>query len=111
MSLETANSLYGQEGQPLSLIAIKLSRVITNNDVTVAKVDLISNRMDTRGEIYKRSRRLVMPTFIAMQLVGLVVTGRCDGNWFREESETSVGPPFFSMMTTVTDRICYVSGY
>ena len=41
VNLETASSLYSQEGQPLPLLAVKLSGVIANNDVSVPKVDLI----------------------------------------------------------------------
>ena len=33
--LETTSSLFGQERQPLPLLAIKLSTVIYNNDATV----------------------------------------------------------------------------
>ena len=103
MALETASSFIGQEGQPLPLLAIKLSTVITNSDVTVPKVGLLSNRTDIHGKIYNRSRRLAMATYTATQLgfvgfVGFVVNfvGRYDGNWFRRETGASAGSWIFS---------------
>ena len=39
VALEMASALYGQEGQLLPLLAIKLSRVITIDDVSVLKVN------------------------------------------------------------------------
>ena len=71
MALETANSFIGQDGQPLPVLAIKLSTVITNSDVTVPKVGLLSNRTDIHGKIYNRSRRLATATYSATQLVRL----------------------------------------
>ena len=68
MALETASSFISQEGQPLPLLAIKLSTVITNSDVTVPKVGLLSNRTDIHGKIYNRSRRLATATYTATQL-------------------------------------------
>ena len=69
------SSFIGQEGQPLPLLAIKLSTVITNSDVTVPQVGLLSNRMDLHGKIYNRLRRLATATYTATQLgfVGFVV--------------------------------------
>ena len=97
MALETASSLYGQEGQPLPLLAIKLNIVITNNDVSVPKVGLICNRTDTYGKIYNHSRRPAMAIYIATQLGSVVnFTGGYDGNWFRGELGASVGRSFFA---------------
>ena len=101
MALETASSFIGQEGQPLPLLAIKLSTVITNSDVTVPKVGLLSNRTDIHGKIYNRSRRLATATYTATQLVRLCrlcsqVTGRYDGNWFRRETGASAGSSIFA---------------
>ncbi len=69
VALETASSFSGQEGKPLPLLAIKLSAVITNSDVTVPKIGLLSNRTDIHGKIYNRSRRLATATYTATQLV------------------------------------------
>ena len=71
VALETASSFIGQEGQPLPLLAIKLSTVITNSDVTVPKVGLLSNRTDIHGKIYNRLRRVATATYTATQLVRL----------------------------------------
>jgi len=100
VALETASSFIGQEGQPLPLLAIKLSTVITNSDVTVPKVGLLSNRTDIHGKIYNRSRRLATATYTATQLgfVGFVVNfiGRYDGNWFRRETGALAGSLIFA---------------
>ena len=71
MALEKASSFIGQEGQPLPLLAIKLSTVITNSGVTVPRVGILSNRTDIHGKIYNRSRRLATTTYTGTQLVRL----------------------------------------
>ena len=100
MALETASSFIGQEGQPLPLLAIKLGKVITNSDVTVPKVGLLSNRTDIHSKIYNRSRRLATATYTATQLrfVGFVVNfiGRYDDNWFRRETGASAESSIFA---------------
>ena len=72
--------------------------MITNNDVTVPKVDLISNTTDAHGEMYNRSRRLAIATYILRSQLDFVVSfnSRHDANWLRGERRALVGPLFFA---------------
>ena len=100
VALEMASSFIGQEGQPLHLLAIKLSIVSTNSDVTVPKVGLLSNRTDIHGKIYHRLRWVAAATYTATQLgfVGFVVNfiGRYDGNWIRREMRALAGSSIYA---------------
>ena len=72
--------------------------VITNEDVTVPKVDLVSNTTDIHDEIYNRSRRLATAIYVLHSQSDFVVSFNCrrDAKWLRGERRALVGPSFFA---------------